>query len=62
MQNIKVSGGGGSANPQELADIKATLKDLVNVYREEVGIFKAQNEFLQKKLIDIETRLGELEK
>lgn len=62
VQNIKVSGGGGGTNPQELADIKATLKDLVNVYREEVGIFKAQNEFLQKKLVDIETRLGELEK
>jgi hypothetical protein len=60
VQNIKTVGGGGGS--QDLSDIKSTLKDLVSVYKEEVGIFKAQNEFLQKKLLDIEQRLGELEK
>jgi hypothetical protein len=53
---------GGSGSPQDLEDIKATLKQLISVYREEVQVFKSQNEFLQKKLIDIEQRLGNLEK
>lgn len=61
VQNIKVVGGSGG-NPQDIADIKVTLKDLISVYKEEVGIFKAQNEFLQKKLVDIGQRLEELEK
>jgi len=59
VANIKT--GGGVSQP-DVEDIKNTLKQLISVYREEVGVFKAQNEFLQKKLVDIEKRLGELEK
>lgn len=57
---IKSVGGGGS--PQDLEDIKNTLKQLISVYREEVEVFKAQNSFLQQKLTDIEKRLNQLEK
>jgi hypothetical protein len=49
-------------NAQDLDDIRNTLKELIKVYKEEVNVFKQQNEFLQKKLVDIETRLGNLER
>jgi hypothetical protein len=49
-------------NAADLEDIRNTLKELIKVYREEVQIFKQQNEFLQKKLVDIEQRLGNLER
>ena len=61
QKSIRNTNSGGS-NPQDLADVKSTLKELVSVYREEVAVFKAQNDFLQKKLVDIERRLNSLEK
>lgn len=61
VQNAK-AGAGGGVNNQDVIDIKNTLKELIGVYREEVLVFKQQNEFLQKKLVDIEKRLNELEK
>lgn len=56
---LKASPQGTQAN---LDDIRNTLKELIKVYREEVTVFKSQNEFLQKKLVDIEQRLLNLEK
>lgn len=59
-KGIQVTGGGAAS--QDVEDIKSTLKQLIVVYKEEVGIFKQQNEFLQKKLVDIDMRLQNLEK
>ncbi len=49
--------GAPAFNTQDLVDIKMTLKNLVTIYREEVEVFKKQNEFLQNKLMDIEKKL-----
>jgi hypothetical protein len=62
IQEKGVTANSGGANGEDITDIKSTLRELISVYKEEVTIFKAQNEFLQKKLVDIEKRLGELER
>jgi hypothetical protein len=61
-KGVKSGGTGGGASSQDMDDIKNTLRELIKVYREEVQVFKDQNAFLQKKLIDIEQRLMQLEK
>lgn len=53
---------GKSGGNQEIEDMRSTLKELINVYREEVEVFKQQNQFLQKKLADIDARLQRMEK
>ena len=44
-------------NSEGVSDLRRTVTELVNIYKEEVAVFKAQNEFLQKKLIEIEKKL-----
>lgn len=41
----------------DILEMKKTLKTLIDVYKDEVQIFKEQNEFLQKKLLAIESKL-----
>lgn len=48
---VKSSGGAGNT------EIKKSLQDLISVYKDEVAVFKEQNEFLQQKLIAIEKKL-----
>lgn len=47
---------------KDIEDMRVTLRELVSVYKEEVQIFKDQNAFLQQKLVEIEQRLGKIEK
>lgn len=44
-------------NTDVLDDMRKTLSQLVGIYRDEVAVFRRQNEFLQKKLLDIEKKL-----
>jgi hypothetical protein len=41
----------------EIGDMRRTLVELVTIYREEVQLFRKQNEFLQQKLLDIERKI-----
>lgn len=52
IQESGVKSGGGSNT-----EVKNSLQDLISVYKDEVAVFKEQNDFLQKRLISIEKKL-----
>ena len=52
IQESGVKSSGGSNT-----EVKNSLQDLISVYKDEVSVFKEQNEFLQKRLISIEKKL-----
>jgi phage-related protein len=45
-------------NAQDLVEIKKTIHDLAAIYKEEAEVFRRQNEFLQRKLTEIEAKLS----
>ncbi|MBR9703751.1 hypothetical protein GOV10_06935 [Candidatus Woesearchaeota archaeon] len=52
IQESGVKSGGG-----DNTEVKKSLQDLISVYKDEVAVFKEQNEFLQKRLVAIERKL-----
>lgn len=42
---------------QDILEMKKSLKMLIDVYKDEVAVFKEQNEFLQQKLTNIEKKM-----
>jgi phage-related protein len=44
-------------NSQDILEIKKTIRELASIYKEEAEVFRRQNEFLQKKLTEIEAKL-----
>ena len=46
-----------AVNAQDILQIKQTIHDLAAIYKDEAEVFKRQNEFLQRKLLDIEAKL-----
>ncbi len=56
LENLQHNGSSG--NSQDVKEMRHSLKELIDVYKDEVQVFKDQNEFMQRKLIEIEKKLN----
>jgi len=50
-------GNSPTVQAKDISDMKKMLSELAGIYKDEVLVFKQQNEFLQQKLIAIEKKL-----
>lgn len=53
----KLEHSGSTGDSQDIKEMRHSLKELIDVYKDEVQVFKDQNEFMQRKLVEIEKKL-----
>lgn len=53
----KLEHSGATGDSKDIKEMRHSLKELIDVYKDEVQVFKDQNEFMQRKLVEIEKKL-----